>query len=89
MFEEQFIDMLANAVAEKVIARMAAQTAPSTPRRYLRVNEAAAYTGYSPDALRFHIRQQHFPVSRNGSGPNASIRIDRQDLDKWMLRNKA
>jgi hypothetical protein len=28
MFEEQFIDMLANAVAEKVIARMAAQTSP-------------------------------------------------------------
>jgi hypothetical protein len=71
-----------------VIAQLSAKTGPIMEARYLTVDQSAIYTGYSPDALRFHIREQRFPVSRNGSGPNASIRIDRRELDRWMERNK-
>ena len=53
-------------------------------KRYLSVEEAAAYSGYSVGALWKHIQRQHLPVSKEGT----STRVDKVEIDRWMLRNR-
>jgi excisionase family DNA binding protein len=81
MFEQQFVDQLASKMADVVIARL---NRPKVEQRYLRVEEAAIYTGYSVGALWKHIQRGDLPVSREGK----SVRVDRLEIDKWMARNR-
>lgn len=81
MFEQQFVDQLASKVADVVVTRV---NRPKVEQRYLKVEEAAIYTGYSVGALCKHIQRGDLPVSREGK----SVRVDRLGIDKWMTRNR-
>ena len=81
MFEESFITAIAVKVADIVSARL---NRPAVDKRYLTVEEAAVYAGYSKEALWKHIQRGHLPVSKEGT----STRIDKLEIDKWMLRNR-
>jgi excisionase family DNA binding protein len=81
MFDEVFLDAIAVKVADVVLARM---NRPAVEKRYMSVEEAAIYSGYSVGALWKHIQRHHLPVSREGT----STRVDRIEIDKWMLRNR-
>jgi excisionase family DNA binding protein len=81
MFEQSFIDAVAAKVADVVLARL---NRPAIEKRYMSVEEAASYAGYSKDALWKHIQRGHLPVSRQGQ----SVRVDKREIDKWMIRNR-
>jgi excisionase family DNA binding protein len=81
MFSPEFTRELAATVADAVLARMPKQT---IEQRYMSVQQAALYTGYSHEALWKHIQRGALPVSKEGK----SVRIDRHEIDKWMLRNR-
>jgi excisionase family DNA binding protein len=81
MYDQQFIESIAEKVADVVVARL---NKPAVEKRYLSVEEAAAYSGYSAGALWKHIQRQHLPVSKEGT----STRVDKVEIDRWMLRNR-
>jgi excisionase family DNA binding protein len=81
MFDADFIKQFAAQVAEVVLARMPQQ---KIEQRYLSVEEAAIYAGYSSEALWKHIQRGALPVSRQGK----SVRVDKQEIDRWMIRNR-
>jgi len=74
------LDALADAVADRVLARLHQADQP----RLLTVNEAAAYLGRSPGALRHLIAQGMIPAVREGS----RVHLDRADLDSWLAMRK-
>jgi excisionase family DNA binding protein len=80
MFSTEFIDVIADAVAEKVIARLAAQEGGSKPKRLMTVAAAATYIGRSTQATYHLISQNRIPHRRQGS----RVFFDRQELDKWI-----
>jgi excisionase family DNA binding protein len=75
-----FIDALADAVAQRVIAQLAAQKAGSSTRRLMAAAEAAEYIGRSKQALYHLVSQGKIPVKRNGS----RLFFDRVELDAWI-----
>jgi len=81
MYDQQFIESIAEKVADVVVARI---NKPAVEKRYLSVEEAATYSGYSVGALWKHIQRQHLPVSKEGT----STRVDKVEIDRWMLRNR-
>ena len=81
LFDQAFIEALANRVADVVLARL---NRPAIEKRYMSVEEAAIYTGYSVGALQKHIQRGHLPVSKEGT----STRVDKTQIDKWMARNR-
>lgn len=74
------LDALADAIAVRVAARLNQSEQP----RLLGVNEAAAYIGRSPKALRRMIATGAVPVVREG----LRIHLDRSDLDQWIEMRK-
>jgi excisionase family DNA binding protein len=81
MFDEVFLNAVAVKVADVVLTRM---NRPAVEKRYMSVEEAAIYAGYTVGALWKHIQRHRLPVSKEGT----SVRIDKFEIDKWMLRNK-
>lgn len=67
------LDALADAIAVRVAARLNQSEEP----RLLSVNEAAAYIGRSPKALRHMIATGSLPVVREGA---RCISIDRTSI---------
>ena len=74
------LDVLADAIAERVLARLHQSEQP----RLLSVNEAAAYIGRTSKALRHMIADGSVPAVREGS----RIHLDRTDLDGWIEMRK-
>ncbi len=70
------LDALADAIADRILARLH-QTEQS---RLLTVDEAAAYLGRTPKALRHMIANGNIPAVREGS----RVHLDRADLDRWV-----
>ena len=70
------LDALADAIAERVIARMQA----GQPDRLLTVEEAAKYLGRSARAVRHLVAEGILPVVREGR----SVHLDRHELDRWI-----
>jgi excisionase family DNA binding protein len=54
-------------------------------KRLLSVEEAAAYIGRTPSALRTMIFRAKIPVVRHGR----RVQLDRLDLDDWIEQGKA
>jgi excisionase family DNA binding protein len=75
------LDALADAIAECVVARLHQSDKP----RLLTVNQAAAYIGRTPKALRHMIALDTLPVVREGS----RVHLDRADLDRWIDLRKS
>ena len=74
------LDALADAIAARVAARLNQSEEP----RLLSVDEAAAYIGRTPKALRHMISTGAIPVVREGS----RVHLDREDLDQWIEMRK-
>jgi hypothetical protein len=74
------LDALADAIAQRVLARLHASEEP----RLLSVNGAAAYIGRTPKALRHMIATGAIAVVREGS----RLHLDRVDLDRWIEMRK-
>ena len=84
MFSQEFIDTLAAAVADQVIAKLSPQSAGATQKRLLSTEEAASYLGLpSSSSLRQRKCAGQVPdfafVKMGGS-----VLYDRQGLDKWI-----
>ena len=74
------LDALADAIAERVSARLNQSQEP----RLLTVDDAAAYIGRTPEALRHMIASGTVPAVREGS----RVHLDRADLDRWIELRK-
>jgi excisionase family DNA binding protein len=74
------LDALADAIAERVFARLNR----SQGSRLLSVNEAAAYIGRTPKAIRHMIANSVIPAVREDS----RVHLDRADLDRWVDMRK-
>jgi excisionase family DNA binding protein len=74
------LDALADAIAERVVARVNRGREP----RLLSVNEAASYIGRTAKALRHMIASGAIAVVREGS----RLHLDRADLDHWVEMRK-
>ena len=74
------LDALADAIAERVLARLHQGEEP----RLLSVKEAAAYIGRTQKSLRYMIAAGAIPAVREGS----RIHLDRADLDRWIEMRK-
>jgi excisionase family DNA binding protein len=74
------LDALADAIAERVLARLNQSPEP----RLLRVDEAAKYIGRTPKALRHLIANGAVPAVREGG----RLHLDRGDLDRWIELRK-
>lgn len=74
------LDALADAIAERILARIHQTQQP----RLLTVNEASAYLGRTPKAVRHMIANGNIPVVREGS----RVHLDRADLDRWVAMRK-
>ena len=74
------LDALADAIAERVLARLNQSQEP----RLLRVDEAAKYIGRTPKALRHLIANGAVPAVREGG----RLHLDRGDLDRWIELRK-
>jgi excisionase family DNA binding protein len=70
------LDALADAIAERVLARLHQPDAP----RVMSVAAAAAYVGRSQKAIRHLIAKGALPAIREGS----RVHLDRCDLDTWV-----
>jgi excisionase family DNA binding protein len=75
------LDALVDAIAARVAARLNKSEEP----RLMSVNEAAAYIGRTPKALRHMIAAGAVPDVREGS----RVHLDRADLDQWIELRKA
>jgi excisionase family DNA binding protein len=75
------LDLLADAIAERVLARLHQTDQP----RLFTVNEAAAYLGRTPKAIRHMIANGAIQTVREGS----RVHLDRADLDRWVEFRKA
>jgi hypothetical protein len=74
------LDALADAIAKRVLARLHSSEEP----RLVSVNEAAAYIGRTPKALRQMIASGAIAVVREGS----RLHLDRVDLDRRIEMRK-
>ena len=74
------LDALVDAIAARVAARLNKSEEP----RLLSVNEAAAYIGRTPKALRHLIGGGKIPSISEGS----RVHLDRADLDQWIELRK-
>jgi excisionase family DNA binding protein len=74
------LDALADAIAERVLARLHEGEGP----RLLTVNQAAEYLGRTPKALRHMLAAGALPAVREGS----RVHLDRTDLDHWLDARK-
>jgi excisionase family DNA binding protein len=80
----QGLDVLADAIAERVFRRLTA-TQEQNKGRLLNVPAAAEYIGRSPSALRHLIAKGTIPCVRR----DGRVQLDRQDLDNWLELGKS
>jgi excisionase family DNA binding protein len=82
------LELLVDAIAEKVAAKVRAELARSQTSQIqpvlLNVKDAAVYLGRSEQALQHLIFQNELPVIRSGR----RVHLDRRDLDKWIEERK-
>lgn len=87
----KLLHVFVDAIASGVVAHQRGQgesglgtKTERTRRRYLSLKDAAEYAGYTSAAMWKHIQRGNLPVSRQGR----SLRVDIQEIDKWMEHNK-
>jgi excisionase family DNA binding protein len=79
----QGLDALADAIAERICRRLAANQ-EREKRRLLDVGSAAEYIGRSQKALRHLIAKRSIRCVRR----DGRVQLDRQDLDHWLELGK-
>ena len=81
MFDQQFVNQLAELVSNAVIAKM---PGPRIAPRYMDYEQAGEYIGVSAEAIRAYMRLAYFPVIRK----KGKRWIDKEDLDRFMTKHK-
>ena len=79
MFEERFLDSLAQKVADRVVEKMVLPTQTST-HRVLSIEQAANYLGRTEKAVRHLISKGIIPATKL----DGKIQIDRKQLDQLI-----
>ena len=70
-----------------LLRRLIAKEQPS-PRRLLRLAEAADYLHISPWSLRGIIQRGELPIVKPGESGRGPWLLDRVELDRWIERTK-
>jgi hypothetical protein len=81
MFNQEFVNQVAELVSNAVIAKM---PGPRIAPRYMDYEHAGEYIGVSAEAIRAYVRLCYFPVIRK----NGKRWIDKEDLDRFMTKHK-
>ena len=88
MFDQAFVDRLAQAVAAKILVQLRNGNGngnSGVPKRLLTVKEAAAYLGRrTPSAVYKLVARHEIPVVRHGR----NVRFDVRELNKWIESDK-
>jgi excisionase family DNA binding protein len=84
MFTEDYMRQFANQIADNVLTKLNRIIKPSVAQRYLTVQQAADYIGHSKSSFEYLMTKNLFPIIRE----DRLVLIDREDLDKFMLRHK-
>ena len=79
----QGLDLLADAIAERVYRRLTGGR-QRDKGRLLNVGDAAEYIGRTASALRHLIAKGTIPCVRR----DGRVQLDRQDLDNWLELGK-
>jgi excisionase family DNA binding protein len=85
VFSDAFTNEFANQVAGIVLKKLERITAPAVAPRYLTVRQAAEYIGHTKPSFEYLMSKDLFPIIKK----DRLVLIDREDLDKFMLRHKA
>ena len=81
MFTEPFLDAIADAVANRVIARMAGKPAHAVQREYLTYDEVGQIIGRTKEGVRYLVKQGKLPICDEcGRVPRVHI----NDVRKYM-----
>ena len=84
MFTEQFMNQLADQVAGIVVTKLTRIVRPTVAPRYLTVQQAAEYCGQTKASFEYLMSKALFPIIRE----DRLVKIDREDLDKFMMSRK-
>lgn len=77
----EVVERLADAVAERVLARLEGTDGGMDPERWMDTRDAAAYLGTTPNALHKLTSARTVPFEQDG--PGAKCWFTRRDLDAW------
>lgn len=61
-------------------------TTAQEPRKLLRVGEVAERTQLSRWTIYRRIESGELPAIRLGSGPGSPVRVDADELERWLFR---
>jgi excisionase family DNA binding protein len=85
MFTDEFMIQFANQIANIVLSRLNRIITPAVAPRYLTVKQAAEYISHTKHSFEYLMSKNLFPVIKK----DRLVLIDREDLDKFMLRHKS
>ena len=81
MFDQEFVKQIAGLGSTAVMAEL---PGPRIAPRYMDYEQAGEYIGVSAEAIRAYVRLGYFPVIRK----KGKRWIDKEDLDRFMTKNK-
>ena len=84
MFSEDFMNQFAMQIANIVLNKVSRIVTPTIAPRYLTVKQAAAYISHTKSSFEYLMSKDLFPIIKK----DRLVLIDREDLDKFMLRHK-
>jgi hypothetical protein len=76
-------------VAEIVLTKLTRIVKPTVAARYLSVQQAAEYCGTSKASFEYWMSKDLFPIIRDPKRIDRVVKVDREDLDKFMAGRKA
>lgn len=84
MFDQRFIETLAQALAPRVADLIKPHLVSRITPRYLNLEQAAEYLSTTPGGVRGMLRSHLFPCRKMG----ARVFIDVQDIDRAMNESR-
>ncbi len=83
MFDDVFVQRLAETLAPKVAALLADQLSNKIAPRYLNLEQASVYLSTTKDGVRQMLRSKRFPCRKIGS----RVLVDVRDIDRVMAEH--
>jgi excisionase family DNA binding protein len=85
MFTTEFVEQLADKVADHLVAKLPKQSNDQSQRwpEYMKIRTAALYADRSYDVIWTMVKNMKIPAVRDGS----AILIRRVDIDEYMAKN--
>ena len=76
MFTEQFLTTIADAVADRIMARMAAQKSTGISQEYLTYEQAGQIIGRTKEGVRYLVKNGKLPICDDETGRVPRIHIN-------------